>query len=137
MTVYDLPLVNATLNATSGLLAATGFYFIKKKNIRAHKACMIAALVVSGLFLTSYLVYHYHVGSVRFTKQGWLRTVYFPLLISHTVLAVVIVPLVWRTTFLGLQSRVTQHRRIAKWTLPLWMYVSITGVVVYLMLYRL
>jgi putative membrane protein len=137
LSVTDLPAINAALNLTSFILVGVGFYFIKQKNIRAHKAFMIAALVVSGLFLTSYLIYHYNVGSVKFTKQGWLRSVYFPLLLSHTILAVVIVPLVFRTTFLGLKNRVAAHRGIAKWTLPMWMYVSITGVIVYVMLYRL
>ena len=137
MNISDLPLLNATLNFSSFLLVAAGFYFIKQKNIRAHKFCMLAALVVSALFLTSYLVYHYNVGSVKFTKEGWLRSVYFPLLLSHTILAVVIVPLIIRTTFLGLKNRFSQHTSIAKWTLPLWMYVSVTGVIVYLMLYQL
>lgn len=137
MNISDLPLLNATLNFSSFLLVAAGFYFIKQKNIRAHKFCMLAALVVSVLFLTSYLVYHYNVGSVKFTKEGWLRSVYFPLLLSHTILAVIIVPLIIRTTFLGLKNRFAQHTRIAKWTLPMWMYVSVTGVIVYLMLYQL
>ena len=137
MNISDLPLLNATLNFSSFLLVAAGFYFIKQKNIRAHKFCMLAALVVSALFLTSYLVYHYNVGSVKFTKEVWLRSVYFPLLLSHTILAVVIVPLIIRTTFLGLKNRFSQHTSIAKWTLPLWMYVSVTGVIVYLMLYQL
>jgi len=94
------------------------------------------ALAVSALFLTSYLIYHYNVGSVRFTKQGWIRGVYFPLLISHTVLAAVVLPLVLRTAFLALKGRFVSHVRIARWTFPTWMYVSITGVVVYLMLYH-
>jgi uncharacterized membrane protein YozB (DUF420 family) len=137
MSISDLPAVNAALNLTSAILVGTGIYFIKKKNIRAHKACMLAALGVSLVFLISYLFYHYHVGSVRFTKEGWLRTVYFPLLLSHTVLAAVIVPLVLRTSYLGLKNRLRQHTRIARWTFPTWMYVSITGVIVYLMLYQL
>ena len=132
-----LPTLNAILNTTSFLLVGAGFVFIKRKNVQAHKRCMIAALVVSGLFLTSYLVYHYQVGSVRFTGQGWLRTVYFPLLISHTILAALIVPFVIRTTYFGLKDRVAQHRSSAKYTLPAWMYVSVTGVIVYLMLYHL
>jgi putative membrane protein len=137
MSVSDLPALNAALNLTSAVLVCTGLYFIKLKNVRAHKACMLAALGVSAVFLTSYLVYHYNVGSVRFTGQGWLRTVYFPLLLSHTILAVVIVPLILRTTYLGLKNRFSQHTRIAKWTAPLWLYVSTTGVIVYLMLYQL
>jgi putative membrane protein len=132
----DLPTLNATLNATSAILIGVGIYFIKRKNIPAHKACMVAALGVSTLFLASYLVYHYNVGSVRFTKQGWIRNVYFPLLISHTALAAVVLPLVLRTAFLAVKGRFPNHVRIAKWTFPTWMYVSVTGVVVYLMLYH-
>src|SRR6266850_4241090 len=132
----DLPTINAALNLTAAILIGTGFYFIKQKNIRAHKACMIAALGVSALFLTSYLVYHYNVGSVRFTKQGWIRGVYFPLLLTHTVLAVAVLPMVLRTAFLAFKGRLANHVRIAKWTFPTWMYVSVTGVVVYLMLYH-
>ncbi len=131
--IMGLPTVNAALNLTAAILIGTGIYFIKQKNIRAHKVCMIIALAVSALFLTSYLIYHYNVGSVRFTKQGWIRGVYFPLLISHTVLAAVVLPLVLRTAFLALKGRFVSHVRIARWTFPTWMYVSITGVVVYLM----
>ena len=134
--ITDLATVNAVLNATAAVLIGTGFYFIKAKNIQAHKVCMIAAMVVSALFLTSYLVYHYNVGSVPFKKQGWIRGIYFPLLFTHTVLAVVVLPMVLRTVFLALKGRFRNHVRIARWTFPVWMYVSITGVVVYLMLYR-
>ena len=134
--IMGLPTVNAALNLTAAILIGTGIYFIKQKNIRAHKVCMIMALAVSALFLTSYLIYHYNVGSVRFTKQGWIRGVYFPLLISHTVLAAVVLPLVLRTAFLALKGRFVSHVRIARWTFPTWMYVSTTGVVVYLMLYH-
>ena len=136
MGVADLSTVNAALNATSAILIGSGFYFIKQKNISAHKACMIAALGVSTVFLASYLFYHYNVGTVRFTKQGWIREVYFPLLISHTILAAVVLPLVLRTAFLAFRGRFPSHMRIAKWTFPTWMYVSVTGVVVYLMLYH-
>ena len=135
--VRDLPAVNAILNMSAAILVGTGFYFIKRKNIRAHKSCMIAALAVSTLFLTSYLVYHYHVGSVRFARQGWIRTLYLAILLTHTVLAAVVGPLVLRTSFLALKGRFSNHVRIARWTFPVWMYVSITGVVVYLMLYHL
>ncbi len=131
-----LPSLNATLNLTAAILIGTGFYFIKRKNIHAHKLCMVAALMVSALFLTSYLFYHYHVGSVRFTKQGWIRSVYFPLLISHTLLAAIVLPMVLRTAFLSFKGRFASHVRIARWTFPVWMYVSVTGVVVYLLLYH-
>jgi len=134
--ISDLSTVNAALNGASAILIGAGVYFIKRKNIPAHKACMVAALGVSSLFLASYLTYHYHVGSVRFTKQGWIRDVYFPLLLSHTALAAVVLPMVLRTAFLGFKGRFSGHVRIAKWTFPTWMYVSVTGVVVYLMLYH-
>ena len=137
MSISDLPALNATLNFTAAVLLGFGFYFIKTRNIRAHKTCMIAAVAVSAMFLTSYLVYHYNVGNVRYTKTGWTRDVYFPLLISHVILAVVILPLVLRTLYLGLKSRFASHVKIARWTFPLWMYVSITGVIVYLMLYQM
>src|SRR5262245_58403251 len=136
MGISDLATVNAALNATAAVLIGSGFYFIKTKNIPAHKACMIAAVVVSTLFLTSYLIYHYNVGRVVFTKQGWIRNVYFPLLLTHTVLAAVTLPMVLRTVFLALKGRFVNHVRIARWTFPIWMYVSVTGVIVYLMLYR-
>ena len=136
ISISDLPTVNAALNATAAILIGAGVYFIKRKNIPAHKACMVAALGVSSLFLTSYLTYHYNVGNVRFTKEGWIRNVYFPLLISHTILAALILPMVLRTAFLAFKGRFRNHVRIAKWTFPAWMYVSVTGVVVYLMLYH-
>jgi uncharacterized membrane protein YozB (DUF420 family) len=135
--IADLASVNAGLNATAAVLIGTGIYFIKNKNVQAHKACMIAAMVVSAIFLASYLIYHYNVGSVRFTRQGWIRNVYFPLLLTHTVLAAVVLPMVLRTVFLALKGRFGNHVRIARWTFPIWMYVSVTGVVVYWMLYRL
>ena len=132
-----LPHLNATLNATSFVLLVAGLYFIKHKRIAAHRACMIAALVVSGIFLISYVVYHARYGSVRFTGQGFVRTLYFMILSTHVVLAVVIVPLVTITLRRALRADFVRHRRIARWTYPLWLYVSVTGVVVYLMLYRL
>jgi putative membrane protein len=135
--ISDLPTVNAALNFTAAMLIGTGFYFIKQKNIRAHKVCMMAALAVSALFLASYLFYHYNVGTVRFTKQGWIRDVYFPLLLTHTVLAAVVLPMVLRTAFLAFKGRFPSHVRIARWTFPVWAYVSVTGVIVYIMLYRL
>ncbi len=132
-----LPHVNASLNATSALLLTAGYFFIRRKRVTAHKTCMISALVVSLLFLISYLTYHYQVGSVRFTGKGWIRPVYFSILISHTVLAAAIVPLVLITLRRALKGRFDKHVRIARWTLPVWLYVSITGVLVYWMLYHL
>lgn len=137
MTVADLPALNATLNATAAVLLATGWVLIKQGREKAHKFVMLAAFCTSVLFLTSYLTYHAQVGSVRFTGQGVIRTIYFTILLTHTVLAVVIVPMVLMTLSRALAAKYDRHRAIARWTLPLWMYVSITGVVVYLMLYRL
>ena len=130
------PALNATLNGTSAVLLLTGRWFIARKNIMAHRAVMISALVTSSLFLASYLYYHYHVGSVHFQGTGWSRPVYFAILISHTILAAVIVPLVILTLSRALKNRFPQHRAIARWTFPLWLYVSVTGVIVYFMLYR-
>ncbi|HEY8149310.1 MAG TPA: DUF420 domain-containing protein [Vicinamibacteria bacterium] len=137
MTVTDLPALNAILNATSAVLLATGYLFIRRGRRDAHKRVMLAALVSSALFLTSYLVYHAHVGSVRFRGQGAVRTLYFTILLTHTVLAVAIVPLVATTLVPALRGRFDRHRRLARITLPLWAYVSVTGVVIYWMLYRL
>jgi putative membrane protein len=135
--ISSLPGVNAALNSASALLLAAGFLFIRSGNVAAHRRCMLSAFATSTLFLTSYLIYHYHVGSVAFTGRGWLRAVYFAILISHTTLAVAIVPLVLITLSRALKANFPAHRRIARWTLPLWFYVSVTGVVVYWMLYRL
>lgn len=133
--VSQLPAVNAFLNALSAVFLLAGFVMIKQKKVTLHRVCMGAALLVSFLFLGSYLYYHAHVGHVRYTGVGILRTVYFTILLSHTVLATVIVPLVLRTLYLALKNRYEDHRRWARWTLPLWMYVSVTGVVLYEMLY--
>lgn len=132
-----LPHVNALLNATSGMLLLAGFFFIMRRKVAAHLSCMVAALGVSALFLISYLVYHYNHGSTRFTGQGWVRSLYFVILISHTILAVVIVPLIIITLRRAWRGDYSRHRRIARWTFPLWLYVSITGVIVYLMLYQI
>jgi uncharacterized membrane protein YozB (DUF420 family) len=137
MTVRDLPALNAVLNATSAALLAYGYSRIRRGDVTGHRRAMIAALVSSGLFLTSYLYYHFHVGSVRFQGIGTIRTVYFTILLTHTILAVVIVPLVLVTVARALRGRLEAHRRVARWTLPLWGYVSVTGVVIYWMLYRL
>jgi uncharacterized membrane protein YozB (DUF420 family) len=137
VTVRDLPLLNAVLNGTAGLLIATGWILIRRGQRQAHKRVMLAAVACSAIFLVSYLTYHYHVGSVRFQGQGPIRTVYFAILISHTILAVVIVPLVLISVNHGLRERFDRHRRIARIALPLWAYVSVTGVVIYWMLYRM
>ncbi len=136
MPYSSLPTLNAFLNGASALLLTAGFLFIRSRQIPAHRACMVAAFFTSIAFLTSYLIYHAHHGSTPFPGTGWIRPVYFGILISHTALAVLIVPLVLRTLFLALRSRWESHRRIARWTLPLWLYVSVTGVVIYWMLYR-
>lgn len=133
----QLPTVNAALNSLSAALLVLGFLFIKSKNIAAHKACMLAACTSSTLFLVSYLVYHYQVGSVAFKGQGAVRTLYFTILLTHTILAVVVVPMALITLIRALRSKFDAHRRIARWTLPIWLYVSVTGVVVYWMLYWL
>jgi uncharacterized membrane protein YozB (DUF420 family) len=132
-----LPHVNACLNATSAVLLFAGYSFIRARNVVAHRACQVAALVVSSLFLTSYLIYHYHHGSTRFQGTGIVRPIYFTILFTHTILAIVIVPLIIITFYRALRQDFTRHRRIARITLPLWLYVSITGVIVYLMLYQI
>ena len=137
MAITDFPALNATLNGLAGVLLATGFVFIKRRNILAHKTCMISAFVVSTVFLGCYLYYHYHAGSKRFEREGALRAVYLTILLTHTVLAVVTVPLALKTLYHAFRGEWDQHRRIAKWTFPIWMYVSVTGVIVYLMLYQL
>jgi len=131
------PAVNATLNGTSAVLIATGRTLIRRRQISAHRACMIAAVVSSSLFLISYVYYHAHVGSIHFKGQGWPRTLYFSILLTHTILAAVIVPLVIITLARGMRGVFDRHRAIARWTFPLWLYVSVTGVVIYVMLYHL
>ena len=130
------PVINATLNGASAVLLLVGRSFIKRGRMAAHRAVMITALVTSTLFLASYLYYHYHVGSVRFQGQGWVRPLYFTILTSHTILAIVIVPMVIITLSRALRRRFDRHRAIARWTFPLWLYVSVTGVIVYFMLYQ-
>jgi uncharacterized membrane protein YozB (DUF420 family) len=137
VSVSDLPALNATLNATSAVLITIGWTLIRRGRVEQHRRVMIAAFCTSVTFLASYLIYHAQVGSVRFTGQGPIRTVYFTILITHTLLAVVIVPLVLTTLSRGLKRQDVRHRAIARWTMPLWLYVSVTGVIVYLMLYRL
>jgi uncharacterized membrane protein YozB (DUF420 family) len=135
---YEIfPAINATLNGSSAILLLAGRWFISRGRMAIHRVFMVAAIVTSSLFLISYLYYHWHVGSVHFQGQGWSRPVYFTILITHTVLAAVIVPLVIITLTRALRERFDRHRAIARWTFPLWLYVSITGVVIYLMLYHL
>lgn len=136
MLLHALPALNAGLNATSAVLLLVGWRFIAVKRVAAHTIAMLAAFAVSTAFLISYLTYHAQVGSVRFPGHGWIRPVYFTLLISHTILAIVIVPLVLRTLYLAGRRQYEAHRRIARVTLPLWLYVSVTGVVIYWLLYR-
>jgi putative membrane protein len=133
----DLPSLNAALNSLSAAFLILGFIFIKSKNIKAHKACMLSAFASSILFLISYLVYHYQVGSVPFKGQGAIRTLYFTILLTHTILAVVVVPMALITLFRALRENFSKHRRIARWTFPIWLYVSVTGVLVYVMLYQM
>jgi uncharacterized membrane protein YozB (DUF420 family) len=137
VTVSDLPALNATLNATAAVLLGVGWILIRRGRIAQHRAVMIAAFSTSVLFLISYLTYHAQIGSKHFPGTGTVRVVYFTILLTHTVLAAAIVPLVLITLSRGLKRRDARHRAIARWTLPLWMYVSVTGVVVYFMLYRL
>ena len=131
------PALNAILNGTSAVLLAAGYRFIRRKQVQAHRMCMGAAVITSTLFLASYLYYHAHVGSVHFQGTGWSRPVYFTILVSHTSLAVSLLVLVPITLARALRERFDRHRAIARWTLPIWMYVSVTGVVIYLMLYHL
>jgi uncharacterized membrane protein YozB (DUF420 family) len=137
VTIRDLPTLNAVLNTSSALLLAAGWVLIRRRRRDAHRLAMLGAFAASAAFLTSYLVYHSQVGSVRFTGQGPVRTVYFAVLLSHTLLAAVIVPLVLFTLARALRGRFDAHRALARWTLPIWMWVSVSGVVVYWMLYRL
>ncbi len=132
-----LPAVNATLNGISTLLLSVGWFFILRRDTRRHRACMLAAFATSALFLTSYLVYHANVGSVPFQGQGAVRVVYFAILIPHIILAALILPLALMTLSRALSQRFDRHRAIARWTLPIWLYVSVTGVVIYLMLYQM
>ncbi len=137
MTVSDLPALNATLNALAATCLLAGYVFIRRGRIGAHRASMLGALAFSAAFLVSYLVYHYHAGSRPFTGQGLIRVVYFVILLTHIVLATVMVPMVLVTVSRALARRFDRHRRIARWTWPVWMYVSVTGVLVYLMLYQM
>jgi putative membrane protein len=132
-----LPAVNAFLNGTSAVLLSMGYVCIRRRRVTGHKICMSTAFAVSCLFLISYLIHHYQAGSVPFSGQGWIRPVYFSLLISHVILAALVVPLALTTLYRAVSARFDKHVRIARWTLPIWLYVSVSGVVVYVMLYRL
>jgi len=136
MSVTDLPAVNATLNAISGVLLLIAYAHIRARRIEQHRRFMLAAFTTSSLFLVCYLVYHAQVGSVPFTRQGFVRPLYFTILITHVTLAATVVPLALVTLSRGLKARYPQHRRIARWTFPVWMYVSVTGVLVYVLLYQ-
>jgi putative membrane protein len=135
--IADLPALNATLNALAAVFLVAGYAAIRAGRRTLHKRCMLGALTTSALFLTSYVVYHANAGSVPFTGQGAVRVVYFAILLTHVVLAAAILPLALITTARGLRSQFARHVRIARWTLPIWLYVSVTGVVIYLMLYQL
>ena len=138
ISISDLPAVNATLNGTTAVFLLSGYVFIRQKRIAAHRACMLLATSASALFLISYVSYHYHHGASRFPGQGWIRPVYFLILSTHTVLAaLVLAPLVVITLRRAWRANFDRHRRIARWTFPLWLYVSVTGLVVYWMLYHL
>jgi putative membrane protein len=136
VTVHDLPAVNASLNALSGILLTIGYVLIRKRRIAQHRAVMIAAFITSSIFLACYLVYHAQVGSVHFERQGFVRPLYFSILITHITLAAAVPPLAIITLTRGLRGRYDKHRRLARWTWPIWMYVSVTGVLVYVLLYQ-
>ena len=138
MTLHDLPASNATFNGLAGVFLSFGYYFIKRGNKIAHRNCMIAALCSSALFLTGYLIYHFGVhGVTHFLNPLWFRPIYLTILFTHLVLAIVIVPLIIVTLSRALRQRFDKHKRIARWTWPLWMYVSVTGVIIYLLLYKI
>jgi len=136
ITLQQLPALNATLNGITFCLLIVGFIFIKNKKITGHRTCMGLAIVCSVVFLCSYLTYHWHAGMTKFLGVGWIRPTYFTILISHTILAVVILPLVSITVFRAVKKQFEKHKRIARWTFPIWLYVSITGVIIYLILYH-
>ena len=136
MTIHDLPAVNAALNALSAVLLAIGYLLIRGRRVTLHRRVMLAAFTTSSLFLVCYVVYHVQVGSVRFTRQGFVRPLYYTILLTHVTLAAAVLPLAIVTLSRGLQSRFDRHRAIARWTLPIWLYVSVTGVLVYVLLYQ-
>ena len=135
MTVQDLPVVNATLNAIATCFIVSGIILIKKGNKRAHALCMITALIISAAFLTCYLIYHYSYPTTKFTHQGWPKIIYFIILFTHIPLAMLSLPMIILTVIPAIRRKFEKHKRFAKWTYPVWLYVSVTGVLVYLMLY--
>jgi uncharacterized membrane protein YozB (DUF420 family) len=137
LAIHDLPALNASLNALSAVLLVIGYLLIRARRWQAHRNVMVAALVSSTLFLTSYLIYHAHVGSKHFPGTGPARTLYLSILLTHTVLAATVPFLAGITVYNAFRRRFVKHRRIARWTLPIWLYVSVTGVVVYWMLYQM
>jgi uncharacterized membrane protein YozB (DUF420 family) len=136
MTIHTLPAINASLNALSGVLLVIGYALMRARRIDLHRRVMIAAFVTSSLFLICYLTYHAQVGSVRFTREGFVRPLYFTILITHVTLAAAVLPLAIVTLTRGLKGRYPRHRAIARWTFPIWLYVSVTGVLVYVLLYQ-
>ena len=138
MTIADLPALNAVLNGMSALLLSAGYYFIRRGRVRPHRNCMVSAVVTSTLFLVSYLYYHANVpGVTRFLNPDWFRPIYLTILISHTILATVLLPMVLVTVYRAGRGQYERHRRIARWTWPVWIYVSVTGVIIYLLLYQI
>jgi putative membrane protein len=143
MSITDLPVVNASLNGLSAIFLGCGYYFIRRKEVAQHRRCMISAFITSTLFLACYITYHtylvcyLHRGATVFRNPAWFRPIYLTILITHTILAVVIVPLVLITLRRGIKQRFELHKKIARWTWPLWMYVSVTGVLIYFLLYRI
>ena len=136
MTIHTLPAINASLNAISGVLLLIGYSLMRARRIEQHRRFMIAAFITSSLFLISYVVYHAQVGSVRFTREGFVRPLYYTILITHVTLAATVPPLAIVTLTRGLKGRFVKHRAIARWTFPIWLYVSVTGVLVYVLLYQ-
>lgn len=137
MSISDLPLLNACLNGTSALLLTIGYIQIKMQRKTAHRNCMVSAFITSTLFLISYLYYHYHAKTTRFVDPQWFRPIYLTILLTHTLLAVVIVPMIFVTFWRAIKQQWDRHKAIARWTWPIWMYVSVTGVVIYLILYQI
>ncbi|MEW6129085.1 MAG: DUF420 domain-containing protein [Acidobacteriota bacterium] len=135
--IQFFPTLNACLNATSAVFLIAGYLMIRRRNMNTHRLCMLGAVTASILFLICYLIYHYNVGSVRFQGPGWARITYLSILIPHTILAAVMVPFVITTLVRALRNQFQRHRRVARWTYPIWLFVSVTGVIVYLMLYHL